>query len=188
MAVEKSPVQWALTPLKRYAEFSGRSSRAEFWWFTLFIFVIFIVMWFLLVGSMTGFIAAGAEPNESALQAMGGGMLIFGLFWLAILIPSIAVQVRRVHDGNRSGWWVGGYYLLYLVYIAMSFTTMMSAVADSTAAAEPNMGMFGMTMVLGLGLFVYFIVLLVFWILPGTPGDNRYGPDPYGADVEKVFA
>lgn len=189
MAVEKSPVAWAMTPLRRYAEFSGRSSRAEFWWFSLFLLIIFIVVWFLLVGSMTSMLATGAEPGTGALQALGGGAILMGLISLAILIPSIAVQVRRLHDTGRSGWWLGGYYALYAVYVGLTFSFVAGAALDPTGAPQqPNMATFGMTMILGLALFVYFIVLLVFYILPGDKADNRYGPDPYGADVEKVFS
>lgn len=188
MAVEKSPVAWAMTPLKRYAEFSGRSSRAEFWWFMLFLLIIFMVVWMLFVGSIGGLVSTGAEPTEGMLQALGGGVIILGLLSLAIVIPSLAVQVRRLHDTNRSGWWLGGYYLLYALYMAMAFATVMPAATDPTAAAEPNMGAFGVTMILGLVLFGYMIALLVFYALPGTKGENRYGPDPYGADIEQVFA
>lgn len=191
MAVDKSPVAWAITPLKRYAEFSGRSSRAEFWWFMLFMIIIFMVIWFVMAGSIGGLIAAGTDPNGAALPALGGGILIIMLLSLAIVIPSIAVQVRRLHDTNRSGWWLGGYYLLYALYMAMAFSSVMSAaVGDPTAAPAPNVGMLGMTMILGLGLFVYMVVLLVFYCLPGTPGPNNYGPDPYGAhdNLEGVFS
>jgi uncharacterized membrane protein YhaH (DUF805 family) len=190
MAVEKSPIAWAITPLKRYAEFSGRSARAEFWWFCLFMTIAFMIVWFLVVGSIGGLFAAGADPSSGALQALGGGMILMGLFSLAIIIPSIAVQVRRLHDTNRSGWWLGGYYLLYAVYMALVFSSVMSAAVDPAGAAPPNLGAFGMTMILGLGLFVYFIVLLVFYCLPGTPGQNNYGPDPYGAhdNLEGVFS
>lgn len=190
MAVEKSPIAWGLTPLKRYAEFSGRSSRAELWWFMLFMLIMFMVMWFVMVGSIGGLASMASEPSTGALGALGGGLIIFVLFSLAIIIPSIAVQVRRLHDTNRSGWWLGGYYLLYALYMAMAFSTFMSAATDPTAAAEPNMGAFGMTMILGLALFVYMIVLLVFYVLPGTPGPNNYGPDPYGAheNLEGVFS
>ena len=79
-----------------------------------------------------------------------------------------------------------GFYALYAVYMVMSFSTVMSV--DPTSAAEPNMGALGMTMILALIMMVYGIVLLVFNCLPGTSGPNNYGPDPYGADVEQVFA
>lgn len=187
MAVEKSPIAWGLTPFKRYAEFSGRSSRAELWWFFLFLMIIYVVMWFLLAGSISGLAATGTEPSAGALQAMGGGMIILSIFWLAVLIPSIAVQVRRLHDTNRSGWVLGGFYLLYAIYGGLLFSTVMSTAFAPEAVAEPT-GSFWMTMILGIAVMIYGIVLLVFYCLPGTTGDNRYGPDPYGADVAKVFA
>jgi uncharacterized membrane protein YhaH (DUF805 family) len=190
MAVEKSPVAWAITPFKKYAQFSGRAPRAELWWFMLFMFIASIALWFLLVGSMGGLMSAGTDPSAGMLQALGGGVILIAVCTLAIVIPSIAVQVRRLHDTNRSGWWLGGYYLLYAVYMALAFSSFMSAAVDPNAAPDPNVGMLGMTMILGLALFVYLIVLLVFYVLPGTSGPNNYGPDPYGAqeNLEGVFS
>lgn len=194
MAVDRSPVAWALMPLKKYAQFSGRAPRAEFWWFFLFTMILFIVMWFLFAGSMMSMAAAGTDPSAGVLQAMGGGMIILSLAWLALLIPSIAVQVRRLHDTNRSGWWIGAFYLLYAVYIALLFGSVFSMMGSAMAGtAEPSAGAGGMllfTTLLGLVMMVYGIVLLVFYCLPGTPGPNNYGPDPYGAqeNLEGVFS
>ena len=64
----------------KYADFSGRASRSEYWWFFLFVVVVSIVLSFI-----------------SSIISM--------LFSLATLIPSIAVASRRLHDTNRSGWW-----------------------------------------------------------------------------------
>ena len=74
--------------------------------------------------------------------------------------------------------------------MVMSMGTVFSAGMDPIAGAQPNMGALGITMVLGLVMFVYMIVLLVFYCLPGTPGPNNYGPDPYGAheNLEGVFS
>lgn len=190
MAEEKSPVAWALTPLKKYAQFSGRAPRAEFWWFTLFVVLAYFAVWFLLIGTIGGMAAADAEPGLGMFGALGAGMIFVFLFWLALIIPTLAVQVRRLHDTNRSGWWLLGFYLLYAVYMVMSMGTVFSAGMDPTAGAQPNMGALGITMVLGLVMFVYMIVLLVFYCLPGTPGPNNYGPDPYGAheNLEGVFS
>lgn len=190
MAVEKSPVAWALTPLKKYATFSGRAPRAEFWWFTLFLILGYFAVWFLLVGTIGGIAASGTEPSAGMFGAVGVGMIFIVLFWLAMIIPTIAVGVRRLHDTNRSGWWLGGFYALYGIYMVMSFGTVLSAGMDPTAAPEPNMGALGMTMILGLLMLIYTIVLLVFYCLPGTPGPNNYGPDPYGAheNLEGVFS
>jgi uncharacterized membrane protein YhaH (DUF805 family) len=195
MAADKSPIAWAITPLKRYAEFSGRSSRAEFWWFMLAMLVCWLAIWFLLVGSLSVSsmaVSEGEAPSAGAFGAIGGGMIFMGLFWLALIIPTISVGVRRLHDSNRSGWWLGAFYLLYAVYIVMLFGSMAgamsAAMSGGTEPPAPNMGMLAGTGILGLVIFIYAIVLLVFYCLPGTKGDNRFGPDPYGADVEKVFA
>ncbi|HKX92776.1 MAG TPA: DUF805 domain-containing protein [Sphingomicrobium sp.] len=190
-----SPIAWALRPLKRYAEFSGRSSRAEFWWFFLFMMILYAVMYFFFIGSLMSAAMTQADteaPSVGVLGAVG----IFGIFmilvWLALLVPSIAVGVRRLHDTNRSGWWLGGYFLLYAVYLAMLFgsigSMMTSAAAGTGDPSQAAGGMFGLTMVLGLLMFVYAITLIVFYCLPGTTGPNRYGDDPYGTkDLDQVF-
>ena len=192
MAAEKSPVGWALTPLKKYAQFSGRAPRAEFWWFFLFTLIIYMVAWFLLAGTMMG-AAAGGEPSTAMLPAMGGGMIIMTLCWLALIVPTIAVQVRRLHDTNRSAWWIGAFYILYAVYFVMLFGSMASMMASAAAgetAAPTGAGSMLATGALGLVMFIYGIVLLVFFCLPGTPGPNRFGLDPYGAheNLEGVFS
>jgi uncharacterized membrane protein YhaH (DUF805 family) len=188
-----SPIGWALRPLKRYAEFSGRSSRAEFWWFFLALILFYIVVWIAFFGAMAGSIAAGqSNPSVGMLGAVGAGGLLIILFWLALIIPSIAVQVRRLHDVNRSGWWLGGFYLLYAVYLVAMFGMLGSAMSAAAAGGDTapafGSGMSAGIMVLGLVMFVYMIALLVFYCLPGTKGPNRFGDDPYGADVEEVFA
>lgn len=76
--------------LKKYAVFSGRAQRAEYWYFALFNVIINIV--FGIVNAV-----------------VGGNIIIFifsALFMLAILIPGIAVSVRRLHDTNHSGYWL----------------------------------------------------------------------------------
>lgn len=80
-------MNWYLEVLKKYAVFSGRARRKEYWMFFLFNIIIYIVLGFIdgLIGTM--------------------GVLV-GLYGLAILIPGIAVTVRRLHDTDRSGWWI----------------------------------------------------------------------------------
>ena len=187
-----SPIAWALQPLKKYAQFSGRAPRAEFWWFMLFVIILYIVLSFFMVGSLVSLGSAaqeGADPTAGMLGAMGGGMIFMLLFWLVLLIPTLAVQTRRLHDTGRSGWWLGGFYILYAVYFAM----LISAGAMAGAgAADPEQALGGAmvgTMFLGLVMMVYGIALIVFYCLPGTKGANKYGPDPYGPqDVGEVFA
>ena len=76
------------TSLARYADFAGRSRRAEYWYFNLFVILAYIAIGML----------SGVAPKFAALVAI---LAVFGL-----LIPSIAVNVRRLHDVDRSGWWI----------------------------------------------------------------------------------
>ena len=101
---------------QKYATFSGRASRSEYWWFVLFVILVAIVLSLVMV--------AGMDFNTGefgTLAMLGGGLL--GIFYLGILIPSIAVAVRRLHDRNMSGWW-------YLGFIALSFIPVVGFVAS----------------------------------------------------------
>ena len=86
-------MNWYLHVLKNYATFSGRARRKEYWMFFLISALISIVLTLLdiLLGTYSVEYEAG---------------LFSGLFSLLILIPSIAVVVRRLHDTDRSGWWI----------------------------------------------------------------------------------
>lgn len=86
-------MNWFLGALKKYATFSGRAQRAEYWYFILFYILIFIGL--SIIDGITG--------TFSAKVGIG---LLSGLYSLAILIPSLAVGVRRLHDTGRSGWWL----------------------------------------------------------------------------------
>jgi uncharacterized membrane protein YhaH (DUF805 family) len=124
-------MSYYLEALKKYAVFSGRSRRMEFWYFVLFNIIVAVVLALIdtLLGTTTGVSSFG---------------LLSGIYSLAVLIPTLAVIVRRLHDIDRTGWWI----LINLI---------------------PLIGT---------------IVLLVFELTPGTPGSNRYGPDPKQATGE----
>ena len=112
-------MNWYLEVLKKYAVFSGRARRQEYWMFVLISVIITIVL--------------------GVIEAILGIPGILGtLYALAILVPSIAVTVRRLHDTDRPGLWV----------------------------------------LIGLVPFIGAVVLLVFMVLDGTPGENQYGPSP----------
>jgi uncharacterized membrane protein YhaH (DUF805 family) len=161
-------------PLKRYAEFSGRSRRMEYWMWTLFMFLIWMVFLVLIVAIAGAALMGGGNPVGS-MMAMGGGILIIGalalLVWLALLIPSIAVGVRRLHDTERSGWWLGGLILLDIL----------NAVVRNSVGG-------GLSMIFSLALVALAIAVLVFMCLDGTKGPNKYGPDPKGGVDAQVFA
>lgn len=92
---------WKKVFLGNYANFDGRARRAEYWYFTLGNIIILIPLYVLMI------ISAVAESE--ILMILSTILLV--VFCLAIIIPSIAVTVRRLHDTNKSGW----YYLLTLI-------------------------------------------------------------------------
>jgi len=92
-------MQWYLKVLKQYADFNGRARRTEFWMFVLFSAIASAILG--LVDSLIGtarFIASGGYFYSPGVLG-----LIYGL---AVLVPTIAVGVRRLHDADKSGWWV----------------------------------------------------------------------------------
>jgi uncharacterized membrane protein YhaH (DUF805 family) len=91
-------------PYKRYADFTGRSRRMEYWMFALFYSLV------MMVGLIAVIAASGPSYDAAGEAGSGAGMLIVGLllfvFVLGSFIPGLAVQVRRLHDQNLSGWLV----------------------------------------------------------------------------------
>lgn len=119
-----------IQPLVRYADFEGRSTRAEYWQF-------FGAVLAVLVG-LAGAAVWAKSTGEEALDVTVS--LIFAFFLLSLAVPALALRVRRLHDLNRSGWWV----LVALLPLLGSLALMIAALFD------------------------------------GTPGPNRFGPDPKG--------
>ncbi len=104
-------MEYMFLPLKRYADFEGRSRRKEFWMFFLFVMIVETVLLFPIMGTIFAAAASGQSQNGELLATMFSGVggimfLILAIFGLAILIPNLAVQVRRLHDTDRSGWWI----------------------------------------------------------------------------------
>ena len=88
---------------QRYFDFSGRSSRSEYWWWTLFVIIGGVIFTYanMLIGTYN-------EDTESGL--------IEGIFGLVTVIPWIAVGVRRLHDIKRTGWWVLFAFLFFWLF------------------------------------------------------------------------
>jgi uncharacterized membrane protein YhaH (DUF805 family) len=87
-------MQWYTDVIKKYVEFSGRARRQEFWMFNL----INAVIWLVLLGIDN---AIGTDQGQYHTSG-----ILSGIYSLAVLLPSIAVAIRRMHDTNRTGWWV----------------------------------------------------------------------------------
>ncbi len=108
-------MSWFIEALRKYAVFSGRSRRKEYWFFVLFVVVISTVL--TIIDGLIG-----------AYDRSTGVGLLSAIFSLAILIPSISVSVRRLHDIDRTGWWV----LISLVPLVGWIVLLVFHVQDST--------------------------------------------------------
>ncbi|WP_051951948.1 DUF805 domain-containing protein [Actinacidiphila yeochonensis] len=82
-------MRWYIEALRKYAVFSGRATRQEYWMYVLVNVCVYGVLLVLL----------GLSGSEVAAS-------LFALYWLAVLVPTLAVHVRRLHDTNRSGWFL----------------------------------------------------------------------------------
>ncbi|MDR1506208.1 MAG: DUF805 domain-containing protein [Treponema sp.] len=120
-------MEWYIGVLKKYAVFSGRARRKEYWMFFLFNCIVSIILGLL-----------GRIPGAGSVFG-----IVSIIYSLALIVPSLAVAVRRLHDTNRSGWM----FLLILI---------------------PLVGA---------------IIVLVFSVQDGTPGDNKFGPNPKGVSA-----
>jgi len=160
-------MEWMLLPLKRYAEFSGRSRRQEYWMFILFT----VLGGFVLSLSDK---VLGLEIGDEGSASRTG--VLSTLFSLATIVPSIAVGVRRLHDTDRSGWW-----LLSPIPGGIA-----GAVAGGVIGMAVGSGLGG-TMIGGIvGAVVASIALFVFNVSEGDRGANRFGADPKNPEGDLV--
>jgi uncharacterized membrane protein YhaH (DUF805 family) len=128
----------------RYFNFSGRAARSEFWFWILFV-------------SLGGLIAKFLD------YAIGASSEPFSALWsLATFIPNLAIAVRRLHDIDRSGWWL------------LLFASPLAGVA--VLFVVPSLGFIVM-----LAILVGISVLIGWSCYVGTTGYNRFGPDPFGS-------
>ncbi|MCC8475182.1 DUF805 domain-containing protein [Xanthomonas arboricola] len=116
-------MEWMLLPLKRYADFNGRSRRKEYWMFMLLQAIVLLVL-----GGLFGIVAAlmGGENGPGALAWLVAAVI--GIVVLALIVPSIAVTVRRLHDQGKSGW----FYLISLVPYVGGFIVLVFMCLEGT--------------------------------------------------------
>ena len=110
-------MNWYLKVLKQYAVFSGRARRKEYWFFTLFNVLFSVVL--SVVDVATG----------TANPASGVGLL-GGLYALGVFLPSLGVSIRRLHDTDRSGWWL----LIVLIPLIGAIVLLVFMLLDGTPA------------------------------------------------------
>ena len=97
-------MSWYLAAFKKYADFSGRARRMEYWMFTLINTGIIFAL--AMVATMLGIGGGAVAGDGGALAGVFAGMLLPLLWGLVTFLPGIAVTVRRLHDTSRSGLWV----------------------------------------------------------------------------------
>lgn len=166
-----SPIDWATRPLKKYADFSGRAPRAEYWWFYLLIVLAYAVA--MIVDSIVG------------IALFGPYGVVTGIVLLALLLPSLAAGVRRLHDTNRTGWWMAAPIVAYAIGFGMMGTTLLDPA--SVQAGDADLGSMGLAMIFLLIGFALAVTLFVFLVLPGTKGPNKYGDDPYAGGASRAM-
>ena len=112
-------MDYMLMPLRRYADFSGRSQRQEYWLFVLFSVLLYMaaVVLLLILAGMLDLPEAGKSDAPSPAILAGIGLIC--LIYLGLFIPTLAVQVRRFHDQDLSGWFVLLAFIPYLGGVVM---------------------------------------------------------------------
>ena len=113
-------MNWYLKCLNQYADFSGRARRKEYWMFVLFNMI------FAFIAMIIDNVIGTASPE------LGYG-IIYGLYALVMIIPGIAVTVRRLHDVGKSGWM----YLIVLIPFIGAIWLLVLLVTDSNTGENP---------------------------------------------------
>lgn len=108
------------TCFNKYADFSGRSSPSEFWWFQLFIFLVYVALAILSAAISEWFV------------------VLMGIFMLGVLIPAIAANVRRLHDTDKSGWWLLISLVPFIGIILIYFLAISGTPGDNRFGPAPT--------------------------------------------------
>ena len=124
---------------KNYKNFQGRSRRAEYWWPMLMYVIVYVA--FLIISGI------GSAMGDLGVILIAIAGLAYVVFGIAIIVPMFAVTFRRLHDTDKSAWWM-----------LISFIPLVGG-----------------------------IVLLIFTVMEGTKGTNKYGPDPKGGSAVEAF-
>lgn len=145
--------------LTKTFQYSGRASRSEFWWF--FLFVLFAR---LALGAFKHIVLMTSQGLGTALE------LVVTMISLILILPTVAVQVRRLHDVGHSGWWVGLLWCLLTILFVLSL--FWNASIRSTGSGDPYQSSI---MVIALATAVVWVWVFFLTIKRGDAGPNRYG-------------
>ena len=114
----------------RWNDFKGRSSRSEYWWATLFAYLVIILQQVVQVMLVQA---------ESVLALLA--MITILVFLLFLTIASFAVMVRRIHDVNRSGWWFLIYFTIIGIFVLLYWYVQKGDEADNRYGSDPLSGL-----------------------------------------------
>ena len=173
--------------------FSGRINRAKLWLFLLIILAVEIVAGIAVMSTLglqnIANVADGSAP-VTVLTGNGAAQIvcaIVGVALLALIYAAFAVAVKRLHDRNKSAWWLLVFYLLPLVLNFPRQIAVLHAMADGSfmriAQHGGTMAMGGplATILGGIASLISLWAFVELYCLRGTVGDNRFGPDPLTA-------
>lgn len=118
-------MNWYIEVLKKYAVFSGRARRKEYWMFALFNVIIAVLL--LVLGGILGINSDRYGTN-----------VLYWLYFLAVFLPSLAVTVRRLHDTGRTGWWVLIGFVPFIGGIIMLVFMLLDSVPDNEYGPNPK--------------------------------------------------
>lgn len=154
----------------KYATFSGRASRSEFWWVYLFLLIVNVVFGIL-----------GQIGSNNVLGTIVSGLE--GIWGLAIIVPSIALLVRRLHDSNMSGWFAFLPYGLYVGGILAFFVALLTGaggIADALSGGGFSLsGSAAFVAIIGLlAFFAGFISWIVLAVRGSDPAGARFDQQP----------
>jgi uncharacterized membrane protein YhaH (DUF805 family) len=151
------------TCFRKYATFRGRARRSEYWFFALF---------YVLISIPANILDSALAPGSSTRNGPVSSLLA-----LALLLPNLAVTVRRLHDTDRSGLWLVAFYGAIFVAVILFVVSVFEATRTGALPLEYSFGLLAL-------ILVAFVWLIVWLAQRGTAGPNRFGPDPFGPDVE----
>lgn len=167
------------TPLRKFATFSGRASRREYWLFQLFMLLISFA--FQILSSVFALL-----PGDGSVVGSSVIFILSVVVSLVLFLPGLAVSVRRLHDIGYSG----KLYFLYLIPVL----TLLACIPFFITAADTDSFERFMNTLSGVGLILVIlsfissigisILFFVFHCIRGTVGDNKYGADPYASETQ----
>jgi uncharacterized membrane protein YhaH (DUF805 family) len=113
--------------LQKYATFTGRASRSEFWWWALANGIVITVLYGLIIALAVAGQTADGQPGRALIAPT----ILMVVWALAVLLPTIGVTIRRLHDAGYSGW-----FYLFSIFGLGIVTLVLCAMETSPAAAK----------------------------------------------------